>query len=463
MKFNNDDFIFRAKKIHNDDFDYSLTEYKNMNSKVIITCKKCGKDFSQRASHHLNGCGCMNCFLIKQKKNQPKNKEDFIKKANLVHNLIYDYSNSDYVDFFTKISIFCKKCNKYFLQSPNIHLNGCGCQSCGRISHKKKLLKTNEEYIAAVKKKHNVDGEPLFDYSKTKYIGSKYSIIVICKRCGIEFSQRAGNHLNGNGCKQCVITDRALKQRSNTYDFIRKSKIIHSTPEIFDYKDVNYVSNSIKVKIHCNICGNDFLITPLSLLNGHGCHKCAKKSHREKVTKKQDLFISECEKVHKNYNNEPLYDYSKTDYKGTNYSIIVTCKKCGKDFLQRAGHHLNGCGCTNCIKSKGEIYIENILISNNIKYNSQHRFKNCRNKLPLPFDFYLPFYNICIEYDGIYHYEVKNKFGGFDRLITQKHNDEIKTNYCCDNNIKLFRIKYTDNLQTAVQDILNYIKNKYQK
>lgn len=30
----------------------------------------------------------------------------------------------------------------------------------------------------------------------------------------------------------------------------------------------------------------------------------------------------------------------------------------------------------------------------------QHKFKNCRDIRPLPFDFYLPKLNTCIEYDG---------------------------------------------------------------
>lgn len=102
-------------------------------------------------------------------------------------------------------------------------------------------------------------------------------------------------------------------------------------------------------------------------------------------------------------------------------------------------------------KSRGEKYIETQLLLNNIKYKEQKRFNDCKNVIPLPFDF-------CIEFDGIHHYQIKNVHGGFDRLVKQKENDRIKTKYCKDNNIKLFRIKYTDDIKKEVQNILDYIK-----
>jgi very-short-patch-repair endonuclease len=117
-------------------------------------------------------------------------------------------------------------------------------------------------------------------------------------------------------------------------------------------------------------------------------------------------------------------------------------------------------GCINCIKSIGEKYIENILLLNRIQFVPQKRFEKCKNKIELPFDFYLVDYNICIEFDGTHHYQIKKTHGGFDRLVTQKENDRIKTKFCKDNNIKLFRIKYDDNLKESVQDILDFIKNK---
>jgi hypothetical protein len=56
---------------------------------------------------------------------------------------------------------------------------------------------------------------------------------------------------------------------------------------------------------------------------------------------------------------------------------------------------------------------------------------------------------------------IKKHAGGFDRLIKQRINDDIKNNYCFNNNIKLYRIKYTDCLKDALQDIFDYIENNF--
>ena len=75
----------------------------------------------------------------------------------------------------------------------------------------------------------------------------------------------------------------------------------------------------------------------------------------------------------------------------------------------------------------------------------------------LPFDFYLPQYNCCIEYDGKQHY----LYGGFGNdlleLMNIKYRDNIKTNYCQQNNIKLIRIPYWDfdNIEEILKQQLN--------
>lgn len=91
--------------------------------------------------------------------------------------------------------------------------------------------------------------------------------------------------------------------------------------------------------------------------------------------------------------------------------------------------------------------IKKWLDSHNVKYVVQKRFKGCKDKRTLPFDFYLPERNTCIEYDGEQHYRPV-RFGGISvddsdkRFEYVKYHDEIKNNYCKSNNIKLIRIPY---------------------
>lgn len=110
-------------------------------------------------------------------------------------------------------------------------------------------------------------------------------------------------------------------------------------------------------------------------------------------------------------------------------------------------HRIISCGCA--AYSSGEIQIEEILNKKNIKYFSQYIFKECKNINPLPFDFYLPDYNCCIEYDGKQHFKPIKTWGGEERFKVQQKRDSIKNQYCQNNGLYLIRIPYIDH------DILN--------
>ena len=98
--------------------------------------------------------------------------------------------------------------------------------------------------------------------------------------------------------------------------------------------------------------------------------------------------------------------------------------------------------CPYCQTSKGEKKIKEYLDNNNIEYIQQYRFEDCRNKKPLPFDFYLPEYNMCIEYDGEQHFSENRAFGGADRFWITVIHDATKNQYCEDNNINILRIPF---------------------
>ena len=71
----------------------------------------------------------------------------------------------------------------------------------------------------------------------------------------------------------------------------------------------------------------------------------------------------------------------------------------------------------------------------------QKTFPECKNIKLLPFDFYLPDLNMCIEFDGDQHHKIIQRFGGESGFIYRQNNDKIKTNYCENNNIFLIRLK----------------------
>jgi hypothetical protein len=215
--------------------------------------------------------------------------------------------------------------------------------------------------------------------------------------------------------------------------FKDRSILLHNDRYIYD--KVIYKNLKTKVDIICKDHGL-YQQLPIVHLRGSGCSKCSK------VYKYSTLsFIEKAQIIHQN-----KYTYKKTKYVNNSKHLIITCPHHG-DFKQNAKGHLNNKnGCPICKIPKGELKIRKLLLENNIEFTHHQKFKDCAYKNKLSFDFYLPNLNMCIEYDGIQHFEPVEYFGGDKVFKLQIKKDLIKTQYCEKNNIKLVRIKYNDNI-----------------
>ena len=289
---------------------------------------------------------------------------------------------------------------------------------------------TTEEFI---QKARLIHGDK-YDYSQTVYINSRSKVNIICPKHGV-FLQMPTHHLNGSGCSNCCNNLKPTKEQ-----FIQKAKAIYG--DKYDYSLAEYENSYTKIKIICPKHGI-FLQRPRDHLQHNGCPSCAKVY---KPTKEQ--FIEKARIIHGD-----KYDYSMAEYKNANAKIKIICSKHGI-FLQRANHHLHGMGCPYCKSSKGELFIKNWLDLHNINFETQKKFNDCRLNRTLPFDFYLPTYNTCIEYDGEQHYKAISIFGGEDGLKSCQKRDKIKTEYCQNNNINLIRIRYDENIENKLKELL---------
>jgi very-short-patch-repair endonuclease len=114
-------------------------------------------------------------------------------------------------------------------------------------------------------------------------------------------------------------------------------------------------------------------------------------------------------------------------------------------FEQKIHKHLKGQGCSFCSSpSKGEDFIKSHLEEMKIKYIRQHSFYTCKFINKLSFDFYLPEYNTCIEFDGEQHFRPVKWFGGKEGYELNTKRDECKNKWCLENNVSLVRIKYNE-------------------
>lgn len=351
----------------------------------------------------------------------------FINNAKNIHNNKYEYSKMIYNGVKTKIKIICPEHGE-FEQTPHHHVSRKqGCPKCRYITVSVKTRKSNEQFIEKAKQIHG----DKYNYSLVKYINAKTKVKIMCPKHGV-FEQTPDNHINGQTCGKCC----GLHKTS--HDFIKEAKLSHG--DKYDYSKVEYVNRKTKVNIICPVHG-EFKQLPYAHIFGQGCPKCIG------FNKTSMEFISEAKLIHGD-----KYDYSKVIYKASKDKVKITCQKHG-DFKQTPNDHLRGKGCPICRESKGEEEISNYLTNNKIKFIRQHKFDGCKNVNKLPFDFYLPDYNTCIEYDGVQHFKAIDYFGGQKGFLKLRQNDSIKTNFCLKNNIVLVRIPYNRNIYDSLKNL----------
>lgn len=287
------------------------------------------------------------------------------------------------------------------------------------------------------------------------YIKATIDVEIICRVEGHEpFPQTPNNHLSGKGCKLCGIKRNVDKQRMTLEEFIKRAKEIHG--DKYDYSKVKYVNMNTKVIITCPI-HDDFPQTPHNHLQGHGCFECSNELIHNKQRFTIEEFIENSNEVH----GEGKYDYSKVIYVNNHTDVIIICHNHDEpyEFPQTPNNHLSGEGCPLCDESQGEKKIRIFLTNNKIEFEREKRFEDCRCKRPLPFDFYLSNYNLCIEFDGKQHFNPSSfhsknvteeeKLKNFEYI---QNNDNIKNNYCKNNNINLLRIRYDENVEEKLSE-----------
>jgi len=138
-KLNTKNFITKAAKVHNHEYDYSQVYYNGNKEKVKIICKKHGL-FHQTPNHHLNGQGCPLCGNKKKNQKRTTSLPQFIRQSTQIHSNKYDYSLVEYVNTHTKVKIICPD-HGMFECTPNNHIFGASrCPSCAQRPYSKKAI-----------------------------------------------------------------------------------------------------------------------------------------------------------------------------------------------------------------------------------------------------------------------------------------------------------------------------------
>lgn len=356
--------------------------------------------------------------------------EEFIDKSAILHGNKYDYSDTCYIKVSEKIIINCYK-HGPFRQLPYSHLRGVGCSKCGFADRLHKRL-TSSVFFDRCSQKH----KNKYDYSRSSFKTISENIDIICPNHGL-FTIIAKKHLKGVECPTCKCDE-----KNNQFDdFVLKANIFHNGK--YNYSSSLFKNKYTDIDIICPVHGN-FRQPPFRHLKS-GCKLCGDALRISKNTISVDEFIRRARGIHGSD-----YIYDNTNYINSSVKIYIRCSKCNSTFPQTPTSHLRGRGCPICKLSHGERKINNVLLAKDIKFNRQKTFNDLLGigGKHLKFDFFVPDYNICIEYDGEQHFNTESRY--WSNYVME--HDNIKNLYCANNKIRLLRISYLD--KDRIEEIL---------
>ena len=317
--------------------------------------------------------------------------DEFVERANTVHNDKFIYSSTVYKNIRSRVSIECPAHGE-FLVNARSHLNGTGCPKCCNNVPK---YKNTQAWVQRAK-----DIFPCYDYSCVKYTNCNTHVDIICNIHG-KFSITPTRLLAGHGCSKCRV--RKAHNKLSQAQFIEKSKAVHD--DTYCYANSVYKNNSTKVTIHCRIHG-EFTQRPADHFAGNGCPKC----RLERLRLSYSDFVQKATHVHgKQYS----YIRKENNVYARTSRIDIVCKTHGK-FRQLINNHLQGAGCPKCNNnsSKSE---NKWLDSFNCKIIKQHYLYIDNRRYVV--DGYDPATNTVYEFYGdywhgnpeIYHLDEINK------------------------------------------------------
>ena len=397
------------------------TEYKNNETKMKYKCE-CGNIAYIKWAHFLRGqrCGCGS------KKTAEKLRFSYEYVQNYFKSKECELLETKYINTSTKMKYKCSCGNISFVTFTNFKTS----DKCMECNGSKKLT---YEYVFNYFKEHDCE------LLETEYINSSTLMNYRCE-CGNESKTIWNNFRKEHRCNKCGNKKRSKKLRYS-YEYV----FAYFKENDCSLLSKEYINNNQRLDYICS-CGNKAKIKFIHFKRNQRCPECRNK----KISESKYLTYEFVFDFFKNQNCELLESY----YINNETKMKYKCS-CGDISYICFGNFQAGKRC-GCEKSKGEVKIIKILKENNINFKPQKRFDDCRDKKPLPFDFYIIDKNILIEFDGHQHYtpwgfgKVSKDIEAAEKsLKQQKIRDEIKTKYCRDNSIKLIRIPFwhIDNIE----------------
>lgn len=289
---------------------------------------------------------------------------------------------------------------------------------------------------------------PNWNFKVIEYISAMKPCKVKCLDCGEVKNYQQLSHLTYKQTP-CICTSnssqyKSIQQINELKDFFEQSNDF----ELIEWTTANDKKHKPAVKIYHKLCGRIFTRRTTVFYKNRICPYCEGNAMPDTVE-----IAQRC----KNKGYTLL-----TEYKGTQEKVLIRHDKCGFIWSikpYRFYKELDG-DCPNCNKamSKGERRIMEFLQKNNIDFDKEHSFTWQSHKA-YRYDYYIPKYNLIIEYHGIQHYEETNFL--HSSLITNNEHDKIKLEEAINNGYNYLVIPYTH--YSKINEILNNWFNDYPK
>jgi Zn finger protein HypA/HybF involved in hydrogenase expression len=280
-KLTTEQFIEKARAVHENRYDYSLVEYSTNKKKVRISCSAHGV-FEQTPNNHLSGNGCPQCTHEFLSAKFRASAAEAIAGFRKTHGDKYDYSKMRYVGAMEKVEIICRA-HGSFWQAPASHRSGRGCPRCKAEKNAASKLLNRYSILSRFKSVHG----DKYGYDEVVYTGTKYPVRIECSDHGI-FEQTPEMHIAGQGCPKCA----------HSYPYTQEQiieKFIEVHGDTYGYE--NIVFNGVKnpIRIVCKKHG-EFEQYASNHLSGRGCQKCGVETRQlksERGVSEKELEVAE--------------------------------------------------------------------------------------------------------------------------------------------------------------------------
>ncbi|MDG1117236.1 MAG: hypothetical protein P8N72_08920 [Flavimaricola sp.] len=350
-KLTNEDFVFRAQRVHGLRYDYSLANYVDTGTLVKIICPKPEHgEFKCSPRNHLrsvNARGCPKCGRERQIEAATKPFDLFWSEAQAIHGGKYRYLAETYSGARVNMDIVCEK-HGQFQQSPLSHLRGAGCPRCATEARTDKYRGQHARAAAGSIKSLS---EGMVELDIHSYKGQNAEANFTCKLHD-KFCRRVISALLAtNPCPECArIAQHNFPQDAESL----KRAILLGLGPGYTVQPFEYAGRNTEVVLHCDISEHpSFKRIVGNISRVRGCPKCgqeaASKKRQEAIRRhakrsRVDRFEAWLAAAIETHGEK--FDYSNVDYQTAREKVNILCSVHGL-FSQSPADHLAG-GCRKC-------------------------------------------------------------------------------------------------------------------